>query len=685
MFIRLVLVVLLVGFGSPSSTASDEQYGFDLLLEAAGLVGPSDSETDAEVEFGDLLAEGDDRDHADDIPDGARGVQTAPEAAAADSTSVASGGKLKYPPGQLWDKAAREARDKETREYVLANPDKRGAAMADGLNAHLGTNYVRSALDIMIKQARSELGLTVKNPKLPRKQSRQRYMIIDGYVKANPTLSNALLEIPLNAKLKAAGFPEISHESFAQIIARSRRRADIPAYSTIVNKTVVRTSIIEEFLRENGGTISSAGKLELLHTRLRASGADLQDSKLRRYVAQIQRDMVAGTLGPAPPSDAMGTTEVSEAVRPAEDNRQDELGDDFSTSDIRDDHLVSGTESVDPIVPGRQVDAYQARHEKIRDFLIANPNLRGLQLTDSLNIHLGTSLRYKTLLNMIREARAELGHHIQPPRAHGNHFRKNLMDEFVKANPSLSIPEMIEAIPAIFDAAGLPQVSDGSVRPMIYQSRVRTGINRLSVQSMNAAARRDVIETFLKDHPGWSTASMADPIQQVMLANGISITDPQLRKSIRRIKWEMESRSSLTGSAVGDMEEGGIAEEAQAESETSDSSDEKGSAPVIPDSVPGTRLRLFLKRPRPDNELKGEGEGEEEGGGDEEGEEEEGEGEAETESDFTDSSDEESSAPVTLGSVPHQNGGSIRLTFKRAGELREHKKRLKLSRAHDSF
>ena len=542
MFILLFSTALLVGFGFASSPTIHGQDGFDLLLEAAAALvstapigRPPGLTTDPPPKAVDRVhVEADDVNYSDNMPN-----RTRPEGTPTKTPENSSANNLPHvyvPRGGLRDESARMAREEKIREYVMANPDQHGPAFVTGLNAYLGHTYHRSSLAYSVRRVRMELGHVVENIRLSSAQVRQRGKIIDGFIAAHPRVPNRLLESPINALMEAAGLPRISHKSFTQFMSQSRRRLNIPAYFTSSVNAVERNGIIKDLMREHDkGTAQDM--MEPLKPVLQASNlGNITEHHLRRAIRWVKRRSLPSTPAPVTTTPTSTTTEPTPIIH-VSDHRDERRPNDSPRED------EDGEVSAPRISPCQSLEApsLPARHRGIRDFMSANPALKGAELISRPTDHLGTG-----------QVQEDLGQAVRGSTVDGSPIRRReeRIDQFIAANPRLAVVDMVESLSLIIEAEELPLVSKATLRSLIYDARLRRGMVDHVSERSDRAERRAIIQTFVEGHTGWSIARMVKPIQKILRANNLPISEAYLYTCISRIKREMAASTPPAGSVL---------------------------------------------------------------------------------------------------------------------------------------
>ena len=172
-----------------------------------------------------------------------------------------------------------------------------------------------------------------------------------------------------------------------------------------------------------------------------------------------------------------------------------------------------------------------ARLEKVREYILAHPDLKGESLVDGINGHMGTTYSVSTVAELVSKVREELGQPVRGVRLSPAQMRRRdqIIDKYVAGHPTDSNADLAKAIAALLRAEDLPLTPFNSLPRYIGVSRRRLSLPANS----NRSERNAVIEEFLRDHPEWQIQDMVAPIQQLMRAKGLTeITDRSLMDHI---------------------------------------------------------------------------------------------------------------------------------------------------------
>ena len=170
----------------------------------------------------------------------------------------------------------------------------------------------------------------------------------------------------------------------------------------------------------------------------------------------------------------------------------------------------------------------------------------GRGLVRGLNEYLGTSKSEPIVQRLVNRARIDLGQSAPcqklPPRLARR--REEIIDAYVRSNSGMSNQGMEEPIFALLAAEGIPSTLLGKFQGLISASRGRMGllINPRIREQTDTAARRPIIEGFVRDHIEWTLVSMVGPIQRLLRKTSITpLSDKHLARIIGTIKRELET------------------------------------------------------------------------------------------------------------------------------------------------
>ena len=525
MSFRIAFTALLVRYASLSSPAGNDQDALPLLLGAAAV---SNTSENAPANLGsDNLGEVD-RDASEVPPDGGD------EGRAATKRRRISGQPRQdhAPSGrgrgtQLRNPAAIAERERKIREYLIANPHQGGPALMRGLNTHLGEFYGKSSLKRWVREVRLSLGHSVAGGRLTPAHARRRDEIVDEHVTRNPGMHITRLAELIEEQLVAEGIPRpAARATTVSCINASRRRLNARTKVCSTANSAERKELIDGFVRDHF-EMPVVSMIEPLRQLLQGREfGDPTDSALSDAIYRSKRRVLSRAFEESQST----TTEIPEGA-----------GETVGSAPLKllPRRVPKGKDLESALHAGTEQAAFM---RKICDFMMAaNPELRGSELVSQLNSHLGTSVSKNTMRKWMRKAREEHCPSVALPMGAGNSIhrgRKQFIDEYVSANPTLSEEEMMEPLAVLLMAERIPFRSHLWLQKSIHRSWVRLGKTGRHSKSKLAGVRKVIIEAFIHEHIGWEPARMIEPLQQQLDARNLTISRSTILKSIHRIMKE---------------------------------------------------------------------------------------------------------------------------------------------------